>query len=336
VIVRTRAPASRQNGGVTTSTAPDGQPPGNASPRGRRSPVLVLTNPLAGGNDTAEQAVRELRRTADVEVVHPGTGEQLREALRGADGRRVVVVGGDGTVHAVAQSLHDLGLLRHVGPVALVPAGTGNDLARTLGVPLDDVSTAVALALGSEGRDVDLLLDDAGGVVVNSVHVGIGAHAGALAARAKKHLGKVGLARAAYPAGAVAAGLTHGSSDLRVTVDGEVLHEGPTLLVAAGIGTSVGGGTPLSPDADPFDGVIDITVSTATGAVARLGYAASLRTGTHVDRDDTLKAQGDELLVESVDGEPFQANADGEISEELQSRRWTVVPCAWRLVVPPR
>jgi diacylglycerol kinase family enzyme len=300
-----------------------------------RSRVLVLANPQAGGTDVADEAVRLLQERSDAVVVHPGSDEQLAHALRSADGRRVVVVGGDGTVHAVAQSLHDLGLLREVGPIALVPAGTGNDLARTLGLPLDDVPTAVALALGSNGRDVELLVDGSGGVVVNAVHVGIGAEAGALAARAKEHLGKVGLGRVAYPAGAIAAGVTHTAGELRVSVDGRVLHEGPTLLVAAGIGTSVGGGTPLSPDADPFDGVIDVTVSTATGTVTRLGYAASLRAGTHVDRDDTVTAQGRELLVESIDDETFEANADGEITTGLRTRRWTVVPRAWHLVVPP-
>ena len=86
--------------------------------------------------------------------------------------------------------------------------------------------------------------------------------------------------------------MTHTSTELRVTLDGTVLHEGETLLVAAGIGTSVGGGTPLSPDADPFDGVMDVTVSTATGAATRIGYAASVRAGTHVDRDDTVTARG--------------------------------------------
>lgn len=301
-----------------------------------RSRVLVLANPLAGGVDTAEQALHLLQERSDAVVVHPESDAQLGQALGAADGRRIVVVGGDGTVHAVAQALHDLGLLRDVGPIALVPAGTGNDLARTLGLPLDDVETAVALALGSSGRDVELLLDDAGGVVVNAVHVGIGAEAGALAARAKERLGKVGLGRVAYPAGAIVAGVGHGSGRLRVSVDGEVLHEGPTLLVAAGIATSVGGGVPLSPDADPFDGVIDVTVSTATGAVTRLGYAASLRAGTHVDRDDTVTAQGRELLVESLDGETFRANADGEVSDDLRTRRWTIVPRAWHLVVPPR
>lgn len=300
-----------------------------------RRRVLAVANPRAGGTGTAERALEEMRRHADVEEVHPDGDDDLAAALVRAGGRRVVVVGGDGTVHAVARVLRRLDLLREVGPVALVPAGTGNDLARTLGLPLDDVERSVALALAGEARDVEMIVDDAGGVVVNAVHVGIGAEAGALAAKAKVHLRKVRLGKVAYPAGALAAGLTADPDELRVTVDGELLHEGPTLLVAVGIGTSVGGGTPLSPQANPFDGVMDVTVSTAAGPLTRFGYAASVSTGTHLDRDDTLTARGRTLLVESADGEPFRANADGEISGPLVRREWHMVERAWQLVVPP-
>ncbi len=79
---------------------------------------------------------------------------------------------------------------------------------------------------------------------------------------------------------------------------------------------------------------MDVTVSTATGPLTRFGYAASIRAGTHIDRDDTITARGRELTIESVDGEPFLANADGEISRPLLRRTWTVVPRAWCVVVP--
>ena len=296
----------------------------------------MLANPQSGGGVAAD-AVTALRAGAEVELVHPEGEADIRAALLRAGGRQVVVVGGDGTVHAVAQCLSDLRLLSEVGPIALIPAGTGNDLARSLGLPLDDVHQAVRLAMTSHARHLEILRDDEGGVVVNAVHVGVGAKAGSIAADVKEPLAKIGIGKAAYPVGALAAGVTGGGHRLRVTLDGEVLHDGavPTLLVAAGVGTSVGGGTPLSPDADPFDGVMDVTVSTATGPLTRFGYAASIRAGTHVDRDDTITARGRELTIESVDGESFLANADGEISRPLLRRTWTVVPRAWCVVVPP-
>ncbi len=301
--------------------------------------VLALGNANAGSGQKSAQdaALDELRRTADVELVATSTVDELSTAVARADGRRLVVLGGDGTVHALAQVLHRSGRMREVGPIALVPMGTGNDLARSLGLPVDDPAEAARVALTGRVRDLEVLLDDAGHVVVNAVHVGVGAEAGAKAGGAKKQLGKVGLGKVAYPLGAAAAGATSPGWAIRVTLDGNVLHDGdpPTLLVALGIGTSVGGGAPLSPQADPFDGKLDVTVSTATGPLARVGYAASVRGGTHLDRADTITGRGDELVVESVDGKPFRCNADGEISEPITRRSWRVVPAAWQLVTGP-
>ncbi len=301
--------------------------------------VLVLANANAGSSqqDAQDAALDVLRRTAEVELVCSSGVDDIATALARAGGRRVVVMGGDGTVHAVAQELHRTGRLREIGPVALVPMGTGNDLARSLRLPVDDPARAAGLALTGTVRDLEVLLDDAGHVVVNAVHVGVGAEAGARAEGAKQALGKVGLGKVAYPLGAVAAGATSPGWALRVTLDGTVLHDGdpPTLLVALGVGTSVGGGAPLSPDADPFDGMVDVTVSTATGPLARVGYAASIRGGTHVDRADTVTGRGREILVESVDGEPFRCNADGEVSDPVTRRSWRVVPRAWQLVTGP-
>ncbi len=301
--------------------------------------VLVLANDQAGSSqqDAQEAALEVLRAMGEVELVCSSGVDDLTAALARADGRRVVVMGGDGTVHAVAQVLHRTGRMRDVGPVALVPMGTGNDLARSLNLPLDDPARAAEIAMTGRVRDLEVLLDDAGVVVVNAVHVGVGAEAGAKAEGAKHALGHVGLGKVAYPLGAVAAGATSPGWALRVTLDGKVLHDGdpPTLLVALGVGTSVGGGAPLSPHADPFDGQVDVTVSTATGPLARVGYAASIRGGTHVDRADTVTGRGKELLVESLDGEPFRCNADGEVSDPVTRRSWRVLPAAWQLVTGP-
>lgn len=306
---------------------PRGGPAGPTRPQ-----VLALVN--AGAGSTAERAVAAamvaLRARADVELVPTADLDELAAAVAVRGDRRLVLMGGDGSVHALAQVLHDSGAMHAVGPVGLVPLGTGNDLARGLGIPLDPAEAAAATLTG-HARRVEMMFDDDDRVVVNAVHAGAGAEASGRAAGAKPLLG-----RAAYPVGAMIEGVRTKGWHLRVFVDGEVLHDGrrPVLMVALGLGTSIGGGALVAPDADPFDGVADVMVSLATGAVARLGYAVAMRRGTHGARDDVLTARGSELVVESVDGVPFSTNADGELAGPFTRRRWRVVPDAWQLVVP--
>ncbi|GGT08648.1 diacylglycerol/lipid kinase family protein [Nonomuraea spiralis] len=102
-------------------------------------------------------------------VCHTGT-----EAARtSGDDRVPVVLGGDGSVHALVAALLERGRL-NAAPIGLIPMGTGNDLARTLGLPLDPAEAARVVLAGHE-RAMDLLIDDDGGVVVNAVHLGVGA-----------------------------------------------------------------------------------------------------------------------------------------------------------------
>ena len=85
----------------------------------------------------------------ETSIHDPGTG-CAEEALRaGADA--VIVVGGDGTVRAVADAMADTRV-----PLAIVPSGTGNLFARNLGIPLDDPERAMAAAFGPRRREVDL------------------------------------------------------------------------------------------------------------------------------------------------------------------------------------
>src|SRR5699024_151408 len=121
--------------------------------------------------------------------------------------------GGDGSIHQLVQEVHDQDLLAQIGPISVIPLGTGNDLARGAGVPLD---TQEAIRVATSGRPTprSLLLDDAQSVVVNVVHAGVAAEATARASTAKGLLGRIG-----YALGAVRAGVTAPGRQLRVEVD---------------------------------------------------------------------------------------------------------------------
>ena len=290
--------------------------------------MLLIASAHAGSteDDAVEAARAVLAAEGPTELVTTETPEELDAALLGADGRLVVIAGGDGSLHLTVVRLRRLGLLAAV-PLALVPLGTGNDLARVLGLPLDPAEAA-RLVLSEPPRPLDLLVDDAGGIVVNAVHVGVGADAAEAAGRLKPRLGPL-----AYPLGAVAAGVRSTGWRLRVVVDGHVIADGHrrSLMVGVGNGRGIGGGTLLMPTAVPDDGQLDVLVSYATGPFARARYGAALTSGTHLRDRDVRWARGRSV---TVSGEAVGVNADGELGGDVTSRTWTVDPGAWSLVRP--
>jgi YegS/Rv2252/BmrU family lipid kinase len=228
----------------------------------------------------------------------------------------LVVFGGDGTVHEVANGLP---VPAADGPlVALLPAGTGNDLARAIGMPPDPVAAAAELA-GARPRPLDLL-DCGPRRAANGINAGFAAAAtDVLSRRVKKALGP-----AAYLVGGLWAGINPPTWPARVEVDGRVV-EGEALAVVVGNGGSFGGGRWLIPDADVGDGLLDVLVVPAAASKAALAR--------HLARDrrlpgDLPRLRGPEATVVTampcrLDGEP--ASTPGSVA---------VIPAAWQVLAP--
>ena len=292
--------------------------------------ILLITNADAGSNesDPLDAALAVLSGQADLEVAQTADTPDLDGVLARRADRRVVVAGGDGSLHALLAALYRRGELSEA-VVGLIPLGTGNDFARSVGVPLDP-GDAARLSLHGEVRAVDLLEDQVGTIIVNAVHVGVGAEAGREAKGWKSRIGKPG-----YVVGAVIAGLKTQGLRLRVEADQEVVTDLDRLVLQVGVGNgrTVGGGTELLPDADPEDGLLDVVVSFATAPLRRLSYAARLKQGTHPRLRDVRYLRAREV---SVTGQDFWCNADGELEGPDRHRAWRVVPGAARMVLPPR
>jgi YegS/Rv2252/BmrU family lipid kinase len=244
----------------------------------------------------------------------PGDAETLAAELA-AEVDVLLVFGGDGTVHEVANGLP----LGGDGPlVGLLPAGTGNDLARAIGMPPDPVAAADELT-GARPRPLDLL--DAGARrAANGINAGFAAAAtDVLSRRTKKLLGP-----AAYLVGGVRAGINPPTWPARVEVDGRVVA-GEALAVVVGNGGSFGGGRWLLPEADVGDGLLDVLVVPAAVSKAKLAR--------HLAKDrrlpgDLPRLRGPSATVVTdmpcrLDGEP--APTPGSV---------TVLPAAWRVLAP--
>ncbi len=301
-------------------------------------PLLVITNKGAGTADdeNLQSALTILRAKTSVEVASTSEPGELDGVLHRAGSRRLVVAGGDGSLHAVVSALHRRNDLAGA-VVGLIPLGTGNDFARAMDIPLDPEEAARVVLVG-EVRPVDLIVDDRGSVVVNNVHVGAGAQASRRGAKWKERLGSIGvgklnLGKVGYPLGALQAAFIPPELRLHVEIDGEVVNDldDPVLMVAIGNGTSVGGGAELTPEADPEDHVLDVMISRAVGPVAKVTYALHLARAVHHERDDVRYLRGRTV---TISGEEFWCSADGEIDGPERSRSWRVVPAAYSMILP--
>lgn len=292
--------------------------------------MLIITHGGTGRYNT--QTLREVSEIlhaeggSEVRVHDCGEQDDLERALdEAAEGETVVAAGGDGSIHQLVATLYARDALdRH--PVGLLPLGTGNDLARNLGIALEPERAARQL-LRESPQDLDLIVDETGDVVLNAVHVGVGATAATHAAHFKRYLKS-----AAFPIGAVIAGARSTGWRLKVEADGQVVAEDELLMVALGNAPGIAGGTArLAPDASPRDGRIQLLISAATGPYARIRYALGMRHGAHQHHDDVTCAA---VTRVTVSGDEFLANSDGEVSGPYTRKSWRLLPKAWRMVAP--
>lgn len=290
--------------------------------------VLVIANAGAGTSteEAQDAALDVLREHLDVTLVATSSPDELDSALADhRDARTMVVLGGDGSLHAVVAALHANGRLADVA-VGLVPLGTGNDFARTLDLPTDPARAAEVVTAGEE-KALDLIVDSDGTVTVNAVHLGAGADAAIAAQPHKRRFGPIG-----YTIGALISGFRTQGKHLAISIDGErVPDRGRVLLVAVGNGRFVGGGTALLPEADPADGLLDVAVVFSHTRKERLMYALSLGLRRHHLREDVDYRRGTEVIVEGPD---LRCTNDGEITDSRSAYTWRVEPGALRMLVP--
>lgn len=289
---------------------------------------VVLANGAAGSVDDRAlgAVVAELAQRAPTSLRLTDDQADLDDALRQLAGRRPVVVGGDGSLHLAVNRILALGL--HDVPVGLVPLGTGNDLARGLGLSLDPAEAAVAAATGRVRTLPVLERLDSEEVVVNNAHLGLGQRAASLATGLKPRLGAL-----AYPAGAAMAGVRPDVHRVEVRVDGETVLRGDVLAVVVALGPSAGGGHRLVPDAVLTEGVLHVFAMENGTLLGRLGVGATVL----VRRDPSVRAgtqRWSGQTVELVHDEPGHCawDVDGEERSWPSPVLLSVRPAAWRLV----
>jgi len=285
--------------------------------------ALMIVNPRARRGSAPIDAATAVFEKAglELEVASPSDGENASELIsRRADHVDFAIVGGgDGTLNAAAAGLVYTGL-----PLGVLPLGTANDFARTLGIPLDPVKAAEMIVAGKQG-----LIDVGevnGHLFFNVASIGFSAElAGELTEHAKKRWGTLGYA-------IVAARILMRSRLFTAFVD----HDGTTekirtMQVSVGNGRHYGGGMTVEENATADDGWLDLYSLEVDHWWRLLGLLPSLRKGTHGQWDDVRAFKTTEVTIRT--SRPRPVNTDGELTTYTPAR-FRIRPKSVRVFVP--
>jgi diacylglycerol kinase (ATP) len=273
--------------------------------------VVVIINPISGAGrrrdlarQRAEQAAAFIeRRRLDAEVFvteRQGHARELAQAARRRGATLFVAWGGDGTVNEIGSALVD-----SPASLAIVPTGSGNGLARELGIPLDPVS---ALQMVFDGRQRLIDAGELDGRLFFNI-AGLGLDARVAHRFANGGPGRRGFIR--YLELAAREVATFVPSDYAVTADGHDLRVRP-LVIAIANARQYGNGALIAPYAQLDDGKLDLVVVDYRPAWQVLVHARRLFSGAmarvpgvSMTKARSISISGDSPLVYHVDGEPF-------------------------------
>jgi diacylglycerol kinase (ATP) len=293
----------------------------------KKKSVRVLMNPNAGSSHKRRQLKDALAALADL-----GWKVSLRETASAEDAIAlardaaqsnfdfVAAAGGDGAIHSILHGMMQVWeeLAAKSGlsgskplrtGLAVIPMGTGNDLARTLGLPLD-VEQAVAAIADLRMRSLDVIRIQAEEHREYLINVAAGGNSGAVAEAMTEEL------KQAWGAWCYVRGALDVLTDLqpyRVELDLDGRRVGPleALNVVLANGRTVAGGVRVAPRANPEDGLLDVVIVQYASLLETASVAAEFFLGDYLEHESVLfdRARRVELISEP----PITFSADGEL-----------------------
>jgi YegS/Rv2252/BmrU family lipid kinase len=270
--------------------------------------LAVIVNPTAGAGRARAALPRitaELERMgADFHVIETSSAEHARaEAGDARDrGESVGALGGDGLVGTIAGIL-----CRSETPLAVLPGGRGNDLARVLGIPTEPEAAARVAVEGVE-KPIDVAEVD-GTSYVGIASCGFDSDANRIANDARLVRGNL-----VYVYAALRALAAWKHATFEVTVDGQ-RHQVTGYSVIVANSKAYGGGMFIVPHAELDDGRLDVVLCAASSKLHFLRSLPKLFNGSHVDDPYLTFVRGEEVQI-SAD-RPFTVYADGDPIGEL-------------------
>lgn len=288
----------------------------------------MILNPSAGSVGDAEDIVARLGRLPGAEIrftKKAGAAARFARTAIGKGREIIVAAGGDGTLNEVVN-----GIGENLGEacVGLIPLGTGNDFARTIGIPTN-VEAAIDLIVAGTNRAVDLVRVTSDEVRY-FVNVSAGGFSGLvdekLTPEMKKTWGPL-----AYLRGAAAALSELRAYETTLAFDNIESLRIELYNVVVANGRYIAGGTLIAPDASIDDGLLDVVLIPKRSGTELALVAAQIALGVHLSNSAIVFRRAAKLTVNSKPGMWF--NVDGELVGN-EPARFEIVPRALRFIAP--
>lgn len=297
----------------------------------------AILNPTSGGNrgrrdKTKLEAILKKYKFSYhlVETTQPGEAVVLVQQAVKAGYRKILGLGGDGTVNEIITGFM---LQPYVAATDLtfgfIPVGTGNDWIRTLGIPRDYDSAAKALKTGN------FFFQDIGKVETSSgVHFfanmcGLG-YDGMVC---EKTVRKKNKSKYAYLWTLLTCLFKYKTPQATVIADGEEIYSGPLFSMCIANGRFNGNGMMQAPDAIPDDQWFNLTLIQNPGKMQVIRNTGKLYKGTHIENPFVSTAMG--RVIEITGAEPMPVECEGE-PIGCTPAKITLLPRALKVIAPIR
>jgi diacylglycerol kinase (ATP) len=260
--------------------------------------TCIILNPVAGAVKNADpirERLERLRFERFCVTEQPGDAEKFASEASNFD--LIVSAGGDGTLNEVVNGIAHGGCNAALG---VLPLGTGNDFARTLGVP-NGLEAAIEQIIAGQIREIDLVPE------------------------MKRTWGPLAYLRSAAAAFSELRGYA-----TRVALDDAEAHDLDLYNVVIANGRYVAGGIPIAPEADITDRLLDIVLILERGPADLAILAAQILVGKHLTSDAIMFRRAKKISITSRPGMWF--NVDGELIGN-EPATFELLPAALRCVV---
>jgi len=313
----------------------------------RAEPVVFIVNPQAGGGKSAKELksliaeIESIYANAKIQYTDAkGHATDLARAAVEGNAELVVAVGGDGTISEVAAGFFDakgraLKSLKQAPILGILPAGSGSDYAKTIGIPR---SSAIALQIlqTRHTRTVDVGLIDFTGldgaktkrIFINIADVGIGGEVVDILERQGKKLG----AFISYQIATLRGLVAYKNKNLEIVIDKTQKYSGIYNGAIVALGQYFGSGMKIAPNAVPDDGLFDIVLLGEMSKLEMVSKMPKLRNGTHIFDQGVTVHRGKHISIRA-DARAL-IDCDGEMPGECPAE-FSILPAALKVVVPP-